>query len=285
VEIDFFKLQSCGCDYLIINTLKTLLPPQEDLSELAAQILSRRFGVGAMAMILILPGKGGRLMVRCFMADGEESAPSPLALRCAGRLVFDSGLAEGEDFRLETINGPQPIQMLDSRNMILTLGPPQDWEGDRVSSSSLPSAFLRTVRVEQKTVNVTTVTVGEPHAVTFLPDFSAEAGEYCRSLAAELDCGADTCLDLARIISGEQLSVRTWDLAGQEKLASETSACAALAAAALNGLAEREAVVHLGGGNLLVQWQAEDNRFQVTGPADYVFTGSFYYDEEKNPLD
>jgi len=62
-------------------------------------------------------------------------------------------------------------------------------------------------------------------------------------------------------------------------LASEPSACAGAAAGVLNGLTDREVKVLLEGGNLLIDWAEEDGCFYVSGPADYVFMGTYYYEE------
>ena len=52
-----------------------------------------------------------------------------------------------------------------------------------------------------------------------------------------------------------------------------------MVASVLNGFTDREVLVHLEGGNLLIQWSGEDNRLYATGPADYVFTGTYYFEE------
>ena len=66
--------------------------------------------------------------------------------------------------------------------------------------------------------------------------------------------------------------MKVWERGSGPTLACGTGACASAVAAVLNGKAEREVIVHLPGGDLLIQWEA-DNRVYMTGPAAYVFKG------------
>ena len=75
------------------------------------------------------------------------------------------------------------------------------------------------------------------------------------------------------------MSVRTWQVGLGEQLASEGAACAAAVAAVLNGFGDRQTLVHLEGGNLFLEWSEADNLVYASGPADYVFLGTYYYDE------
>ena len=81
------------------------------------------------------------------------------------------------------------------------------------------------------------------------------------------------------VLSREEITVRTWIRSQGELLSSEFGAGAAVVASVLNGFTDRDVQVHLSGGNLLIQWSEEDNRLYCSGPADYVFTGTYYYEE------
>ena len=60
-----------------------------------------------------------------------------------------------------------------------------------------------------------------------------------------------------------------------QTLACGSGACAALVAAVLTGKAEREATVHLLGGDLHIRWDEESDRVFMTGPAEFVFEGEW----------
>ena len=70
--------------------------------------------------------------------------------------------------------------------------------------------------------------------------------------------------------------MRVWERGSGETLACGTGACATLVAAALSGLSDREATIHLLGGNLVVKWDQYNNHVYMTGGATMVFEGEYY---------
>jgi len=58
-----------------------------------------------------------------------------------------------------------------------------------------------------------------------------------------------------------------------ETLACGTGACAVLVASVLNGVSERKATVKLLGGDLIIEWNENNNHVYMTGPAVKVFEG------------
>ena len=91
----------------------------------------------------------------------------------------------------------------------------------------------------------------------------------------------------ARIIDGkkiaaavrEEIRLRVWE--GTEEPVPDECACAgaAVVASVVNGFTDREVFVHLKGGDIFLQWEESDNHLWVTGPATYVFTGTYDFEE------
>jgi diaminopimelate epimerase len=82
-----------------------------------------------------------------------------------------------------------------------------------------------------------------------------------------------TNVEFVNIINDREIAMRVWERGAGITLACGTGACAVLAAAVQNGLTQREALIHLPGGNLMIEWKAADNHIYMTGPAEIVFTG------------
>ncbi|MEO0520672.1 MAG: diaminopimelate epimerase, partial [Cyanobacteria bacterium P01_A01_bin.116] len=59
-------------------------------------------------------------------------------------------------------------------------------------------------------------------------------------------------------------------------LACGTGTCALVVAAVLNGQCDRKVTVELPGGNLEIEWNEQNNRVFMTGPATLVFAGDVY---------
>ena len=119
MEIDFLKLQACGNDYIVVDTFKNTIINVEAIPDMAAQITSRRFGVGAVALLLIAQGGGEKLRMILYDPYGDEIQSDGLALRCLARYAFDSGLINSETFRVESGNRSVQVEVLDSANIMM----------------------------------------------------------------------------------------------------------------------------------------------------------------------
>ncbi len=277
MEIEFFKMQSCGQDYILLDTLKYPDLNNAPLTDLAVQITSRRFGVGAEGLALIQTGTERKLKLTCLDPDGSAAVSSLFALRCAGRYAFDAGLVHGDCFAIETPQKIYDLDVIDSRNIIICSSPPQYWDHKTQLKERSDEEFTRSISIDDRVYNYTPVYLGCPHAVFFPPGY--EHNDFLRKLKNSSGFAKDTTIDMVRVISREELSLRVWEMDSGENPASETGACASVVASVVNGLADRQVLVHLEVGNLFIHWSDEDNCLYVTGPADYVFTGTYYYEE------
>ena len=79
--------------------------------------------------------------------------------------------------------------------------------------------------------------------------------------------------EFAKVIDDTHVDMRVWERGSGETLACGTGACATLVACVLNGKTKRKAEIKLRGGVLTVEWNKEDNRVYMTGPARTVFEG------------
>ena len=68
--------------------------------------------------------------------------------------------------------------------------------------------------------------------------------------------------------------MKVWERGAGPTLACGTGACAVVVAGVLNGLCERKTKVSLPGGDLLIEWRAEDGKIYMTGPARPTFSGA-----------
>ena len=279
MEIEFLKLQCCGGDFLLLDGIKNPALAELDLGGLAAQITSRHFGVGAAGLVLLSAGQRLRLRLSCFDTLGAEMATDPLAVRCAARYAFDSGLLGEENACLETADGAVAVEVLDAHNVTVPSGPPGYWEASGSLRERPGEIFTRTLRIAEREHNYTPVAVRGVQAVFFPAAAPLELDSFGPAVEAAGVFAAGTQLVFARTISREEASMRAWQVGRGELLASEGAACAAAVAAVLNGFGDRQTLIHLEGGNLFMDWSEADNLVYASGPADYVFLGTYYYEE------
>ena len=285
MDIDFIKLQSCGNDYILVDTFKnTILNPQA-LPDLARQITSRRFGVGAVGLLLIAQGSREKLRMLLYDPYGEEVQNDGLALRCLARYAFDSGLVNTETFLVQSGKREATVEVLDSYNILIDGEAPRYWQHEQILSERIQESFRHPVRLGSTEINYTPVFIDMPHAIIFARDYGLDYPDLVQKLETSAGFSEGTMISMVRVISREALSLRTWQVGLGEVLSSEAAAYAAVTAAVLDGLADRAVRVHLEGGNLLVEWSERDNSFTASGPVEYVFMGTYYYEEAEDDED
>jgi diaminopimelate epimerase len=117
------------------------------------------------------------------------------------------------------------------------------------------------------------VSMGNPHVVFFVADLEAapvrEAGPVIERHALFPE---HVNVGFAQVIDRHRIKLRVWERGAGLTKACGTGACAALVAAARRDLTDRTATLELDGGELLVEWRA-DNHVIMTGPAAVDFAG------------
>jgi diaminopimelate epimerase len=82
-----------------------------------------------------------------------------------------------------------------------------------------------------------------------------------------------TNTEFVEVLSPSEANMRVWERGSAETWACGTGTCATVVACILNGLTERTVLVHLLGGDLVIEWDEETNHVFMTGPATEVFRG------------
>lgn len=260
----FTKMEGLGNDYVYVNCLEHT---PDDLSALAVRVSDRHFGVGGDGLICVCPSDVADVRMRMFNADGSEGEMCGNGVRCVGKFVYDKGLVRKTPLTVETLGG---IKILDLKieNGLVTavtvdMGKPMISDGTPIC-----------VKGENYTVHP--CSMGNPHSVVYLPEIEKLDLEY---IGPDFECHPlfpnRTNTEFVEVIDRTHLKMRVWERGSGETLACGTGACAVLAVSASLGLCEREATVHLLGGDLLIRWDENDGHIYMTGPATTVFEGEF----------
>lgn len=272
----FTKMHGLGNDYVYVNCFEETV---ENPSQLAAWISDRHFGVGSDGLVLILPSETADFKMRMFNADGSEAQMCGNAIRCVGKYVYDHGMTRSTTLTIETLAGTKILELeLDNSGKVclvkVDMGVPVLKPGEIPVKSSLEIFIDQPVWVDSREFRVTCVSMGNPHAVSFVEDVSAfplmKVGpqmEYHPLFPERINA------EFVQVLNREHLKMRVWERGAGETMACGTGACAVLVAACLNGLSERKAVVELPGGKLQIEWNADNGHVYKTGPATIVFTG------------
>jgi diaminopimelate epimerase len=282
MEIEFLKMQGCGEDAVLMDCFKQPKPRDADLPALAHRILDRRRGVGADSLLLLSAGSGCRIAAHSYNAQGDQVPVSGNALRCAARYASDSGISVDERFPIQTALGPVTTQIIDSANVRVDMGIPlRAGNGGELREKPLES-FTRALVADGRPVTYTPVSLGVSYGIVFITLFDFPFLRTARAILASPEFPQDTGVCFVQVHNREEMRLRVWEtgsVKGFEGLASTAGAASAVVASVVNGFTDREVFVHCKGGDFFVQWGEPDNRLSLTGPAAYVFTGTFYFEE------
>lgn len=273
--MEFTKMHGIGNDYIYVNCLEENIA---NPSETAKFVSDRHFGIGSDGLVLILPSLIADFRMRMFNSDGSEAEMCGNAVRCVGKFVYDNGLTEQKIVKIETLAGIKVLDMTVEDGKVtlvrVDMGEPILKPRDIPVLSDKELFVSEPVTIDGQVYKVTCVSMGNPHAVTYVDDvlkFPLEVVGpvmethqlYPRKINAEF----------VQLIDRQTLKMRVWERGAGETLACGTGACAVLVASVLNGLCERKATVKLLGGDLFIEWNEQDNHVYMTGSATKVFDG------------
>jgi diaminopimelate epimerase len=279
MAIEFTKYHGLGNDFILVDNRATstpaLTPPQ------AIEMCDRHFGIGADGVIFALPGKDGTdYTMRIFNSDGSEPEMCGNGIRCMAAFLADLEGANrtSEKYRIHTLAGVITPQLTPDGQIKVDMGEPRLLAGEIPTTLCPPDQKVveHPIEVGGKTWEVTCVSMGNPHCISFVEDVAAisltEIGPQFENHPA---FPKKTNTEFIQVVERDYLKMRVWERGAGITLACGTGACAALVAGVLSGKYDRIATVELPGGALEIEWSNLDQRVYMTGPAERVFTGKF----------
>ncbi len=276
-KLRFTKMHGISNDYVYISTFDQ---PEEDWEQLAIRLSNRRTGIGGDGIILVCPSEVADAKMRIFNADGSEGKMCGNGIRCVGKFVYDKGLVPPDKttVTIDTLSGIKTLELtvrdgkaqsarVDMGAAILSPADiPVKYDGDRMIDVPL--------EVDGKTWNVTAVSMGNPHCVTFVDDVDSLALEKLGPHFENHPVFPERVnTEFVRVIDDHTLQMRVWERGSGETWACGTGACATAVAACLNGYCQKgdDITVRLRGGDLVIRYT--DDTVIMTGPASTVFEG------------
>ncbi|XP_006844286.2 diaminopimelate epimerase, chloroplastic isoform X1 [Amborella trichopoda] len=282
--LHFAKYHGLGNDFIMVDNRDSMEPMVTP--EQAVKLCDRNFGVGADGVIFVMPGVDGTdYSMRIFNSDGSEPEMCGNGIRCFARFIAElKNLQGSQSFTIHTGAGLIVPRVEDDAKVTVDMGQPVLRAlavPTKIPANKDDAVIGAELLVEGKTWNVTCVSMGNPHCVTF-------GAKQCNALQVDdlklQDIGpkfehhemfpSRTNTEFVEVISRSHLKMRVWERGAGATLACGTGACAIVVASVLEGRSERKCAVDLPGGLLEIEWREDDNHVYMTGPAELVFYGS-----------
>jgi diaminopimelate epimerase len=247
----FSKWHALGNSYLVVEA------PVD--AELARRLCDIRYGIGSDGVVEVRSAEGARAQIAIWNPDGSVAEFSGNGSRIAAAwLARRSGatelvLAVGERAYATHVRPDGLIAM---------------------EVGDVEVGETETVELVGERVELTAVSVGNPHAVVRAePD-----RELLLRLGPQLETDGRfperTNVQLVRVDGPHEVTVAVWERGAGETSASGSSAVAAASAAIANGWCESPVTVHLPGGDLVVELD-DDVQLTLTGPAELICEGDY----------
>lgn len=272
----FTKMQGIGNDYIYVNCFEEKVDDPERVSQIVSD---RHFGIGGDGLVLIMPSEKADFRMRMFNADGSEGNMCGNATRCIGKFVYDNRLTNKTEITLETKSGIKYLTLYPEngkvKTVLVNMGKAVLTPADIPMKAEGESFINKPIEVLGSEVYITAVSMGNPHAVTYVDDvMSLDLEKIGPAFENHPIFPERVNTEFIKVLDSHTIQMRVWERGSGETWACGTGACAAAVASVKNGYFKNgeEITVKLRGGDLFITYST-DGTVLMRGAAETVFTG------------
>jgi diaminopimelate epimerase len=256
--VPFVKASACGNDFLIIDGMHA----PADLQEFSKRICDRHNGVGADGVEWLFPTQDADRRARLINADGSEAEISGNGTRCVAAAMVSNGHAG----RLAIQTGAGVVHC----ELMAREGNRFEFESD-MGEPQVGDDF--SIQVASREVHGTPVSMGNPHYVVFVKDFSPAWQAEGEKIGRHHDFKHGVNVEFVRVKGQNEIEVRFYERGVGETQSSGTGSCASAVAAIVTGRVSSPVKVHAPGGTQVVRWHG--GKVVLRGPAHLICQGEF----------
>lgn len=272
MPLEFTKMHGLGNDFVVIDA--TRQPFALNVEQLR-QLADRHFGVGCDQILVVEPAVGADadFRYRIFNADGGEVQQCGNGARCFARFVFERGLTNKREIRVETRGGLITPRLEDNGLVTVDMGVPRFTPAE-IPFEAAATATLYPLQVGDQTVEISAVSIGNPHAVQVVTDLdTAPVAEQGPLIENHVRFPERVNAGFMQVLDRGHIRLRVYERGSGETLACGTGACAAGVSGIQRGLLDSPVRVSTRGGDLSIAWAGTGQPVLMTGPAVTVFSG------------
>jgi diaminopimelate epimerase len=273
MTLKFTKMHGAGNDFVVIDATRK---PVELSPEQLRLLADRHFGVGCDQILLVEKAQlaASDFRYRIFNADGGEVEQCGNGARCFVRFVHDKGLTEKREIVVETKGGLISPRLEDDGRVTVNMGVPI-FEAARIPFNTDSDALIQPLEVNGETIQITAVSMGNPHAVQVVDDVE-HAPVIAQGIFIERHPRFPNRVNAGfmQVLDRNHIKLRVYERGAGETLSCGTGACAAVVAGIRRGLLDAEVQVATRGGTLTIGWKGGGASVIMTGPAISVFDGT-----------
>ena len=272
MKIDFTKMHGLGNDFVVIDAISQSIDLNADQLRLIAD---RRFGIGCDQILLVESPRRPEVdfTYRIFNADGSEVEQCGNGARCFARFVHDKGMSAKSDIPVATASGVIQLHLEKDGQVTVNMGAPI-FEPARIPFVAEAQADRYRLDVNDESLDISVVSMGNPHAVLRVEDIeAAPVGRLGAQIEAHPRFPQRVNAGFMQVLDRRHIRLRVFERGSGETLACGSGACAAVVAGRQRGWLDDTVSVSLRGGELRISWAGGTEPVMMTGPAVSVFEG------------
>ena len=270
------KLHATGNDFLVWSWLGENAGVHGVLAPQAAALCDRHRGIGADGLIIVKPGENGAdAEMLLFNADGGIAEMSGNGMRTLAWVAARDGLGADGTLVVDTGGGRRQVELTRDPTSGEVTAATVDMGPVTFDPAQIPvaldSPFGITADYHGTHYEGDAAGMGNPHLVLFVDDpATARVTQHGPHLEHDDRFPRRTNVEFVRATPGatDEIDMRVWERGVGETLSCGTGACAVTAVAHRRGLVGERAVVHVPGGDLVVELGAT---IRLGGPVVHGF--------------
>lgn len=267
-KINFSKIQGCGNSFVICEKQKDL-PKSFNWGKLSKKICDLNYGLGADTLLVISKGKKAPFFMEVYNPDGTKAQVSGNGTRCVVRYLLEKGFSPRLARQIETVKGLVGAEILNGDLDNLQV---------RVNLGRQVKAIKKmTIKVKSRAVELIYVDIGNPHAVRLVKEFPKEWQKLGELIELHRVFPNRVNVEFGRVINSNEMEVKVWERGVGGVLSSGTGASGAVLAGIYAGQLANKVKAHMAGGSLDIEYDTSRKNLYITGPAQTVGSGVFYY--------
>ena len=272
MKLQFTKMHGAGNDFVVLDGVrKDIHLKPEQLRFLA----DRHFGVGCDQILLVETSRNpaADFRYRIFNADGGEVEQCGNGARCFVRFVLDQKLTQKRELTVETKSGLIKPHLAENGQVIVDMGAPI-FDAKLIPFIGGSSATIDALEVAGSMVQISALSMGNPHAVQVVPDVeNAPVVTQGPMIENHPRFPQRVNAGYMQIVDRGFIKLRVYERGAGETLSCGTGACAAAVSGIRLGLLNNKVHVATRGGGLDIAWAGDGAPVLLTGPAITVFHG------------
>ena len=280
MELSFSKMHGCGNDYIVVDGREFDL----DWSNIALKYCERKFSVGADGLLVVKNSNKAPVKMSMYNPDGSEAQMCGNGIRCFTKYIIENEIVEYQKngLLIETLAGVLTVYPHKNSNGLIdtvnvSMGEPL-FSPDKLPVSSallsLPKIIDHKISVNDQEIQISCVSMGNPHAVAFIEDDVDNFPlDTLGPIVENLDLFPERInFHIVNVLDKTKIKARSWERGAGLTLACGTGACAIQAISKDRGFTDSNIDLYMPGGKLNMKWEGKGQSVFMEGPAELVFS-------------